>query len=306
MNRMDRRISQGIAFVALVSLGSLAACGDGGEYDRNALTIGGSQETASDGQASPDTVTSLSQSLSAASIDIEIATASARVNAGATGYALATCPTNSVVVGGGFGASLTLDIHMSRKYGNGWRIDAYNNGTAQYVTSYAYCLTGTSGTTAESTRIESVAAGASKCVSVSCPSGTVLTGGGFNHSADLMHVYANSANVASTGWIACGTNTTSGPVNLRARATCLSGVAASSYRKSTSSYIAATSYGTNAIPCNEGSLVTSGGLGAGQPLQWYIGKIESAAGTDRWRVYAYNPASSRQLLDVRVQCLTLD
>ena len=51
----------------------------------------------------------------------------ANVGAGATGAAIATCPSTSIVVGGGYAAHPDVAFYTQYKYGNGWRGDARNN-----------------------------------------------------------------------------------------------------------------------------------------------------------------------------------
>jgi hypothetical protein len=109
---------------------------------------------------------------------------STSVPAGEVGSVLAACPSGSVVVGGGWGVPSegSLQVYSSKKKHdvNGWEVRAENNsGSSATLTARVVCLLGTAATVSEITESDGVAPGAYQEVSCSCPSGTVVTGGGF-------------------------------------------------------------------------------------------------------------------------------
>ena len=99
---------------------------------------------------------------------------------------IATCPSGTVNTGGGyFHASTTgLDIDISRPAtsGQGWHVHAVNfSGTSQTVTAYAVC-----GTLAGRRVVSSsftVLSGQGFDTIAACPSGMVVTGGGYFHAS---------------------------------------------------------------------------------------------------------------------------
>jgi len=111
---------------------------------------------------------------------------SAPVGAGSVGPVLATCPSGSVAVGGGWGvpADGSLQVYSSLKlHGiNGWEVRAENgSGSSATLTARVVCLLGTGGTVSEVAESDSIAPGGYKGLGCSCPAGSVITGGGFSN-----------------------------------------------------------------------------------------------------------------------------
>jgi len=103
------------------------------------------------------------------------------------GHAVVACPAGSVVTGGGYASNLNLTVYNSSKNGNGWEVYAKNNsGSGQLLNAYAMCLAGTSATSSVIVAQNSIAGSSTGVVNATCPSGSLLTGGGFAGSTDLL------------------------------------------------------------------------------------------------------------------------
>ena len=77
-------------------------------------------------------------------------------------------------------------VYNSSKSGNGWQVWAKNNtGSGQLLNAYAICLAGTSATASLVTAQSSISGSTTGGTEATCPSGSVLTGGGFAGSTDL-------------------------------------------------------------------------------------------------------------------------
>ncbi len=63
---------------------------------------------------------------------------------GGTKTVQVACPAGTTVIsGGGFSTSFSIHMSGSFRFGNGWRVDAKNEATAdKAVTAFAYCLVG--------------------------------------------------------------------------------------------------------------------------------------------------------------------
>jgi len=112
--------------------------------------------------------------------------------ANSNGHAVVACPAGTVVTGGGYASSAIFTVYTSSKKDNGWEVWAKNNsGTGQLLNAYAMCLAGTSATSSEVVAQSSIAGSSTGVVRATCPSGSLLTGGGFASSTDLL-VYNTS------------------------------------------------------------------------------------------------------------------
>jgi hypothetical protein len=118
--------------------------------------------------------------------------------ASGVGHAVANCPSGSIVTGGGFAGSSNMLVYSTFSSGNGWEADAQNlSASPQGLNVYAECLSFTSGTTQQVyTQVTAAASGIGHAV-INCPSGSVVTGGGYASNSNEL-VYSNSAN--GNGW----------------------------------------------------------------------------------------------------------
>jgi hypothetical protein len=146
------------------------------------------------------------------------------IGAGTTGNGSVACESDEVVVGGGYAnPDSGIEIYNFTGMGNGWGGYAVNHSTASdSVTFYAECLTSplhpqVNFTSPASTTINGGASGGTQ---VSCPSGSLLSGGGFADSENAL-VFTSSPDSSST-WEADLQNNGTTPNMLNVFAVCLS------------------------------------------------------------------------------------
>jgi hypothetical protein len=224
------------------------------------------------------------------------------IAAGNVGHATVACPAGSVVVGGGFAAGNSMVVYTHSMEGNGWGAYAKNySGSAQLLNTYAICLSGTSGTTQQIFKQITVAAGGVGYDTAACPGGSVVTGGGFASSADVLWVYNTSMN--GNGWSAYARNTSGTGQLFNIYGICLSGAGGSTSSVLKQVTIAGGSNGSGEALCPAGTLVTGGGYALGTGLVVY----NSSMSLDRtkWDAYARNTSGSGQLMNIYAICWTL-
>jgi hypothetical protein len=229
------------------------------------------------------------------------------VAAGNTGAAIATCPSDSIVVGGGYAANHTVTFYTQYKYGNGWRGDAKNNdSSSQQITVFAVCLYGVPGASVTQVHAQAtVTPGDKEQAVATCPAGSVATGGGFHAYPDgSLRVYNSSKADSGEGWQSWAYNNSGSNKTHHAYAMCLSGTGGSTTDVLKSVDIPASSTGYGIPTCGSGSLVTGGGFAAQDDLLIY--STSGPYSDDEWRVYAKNTyASDDRLLFAYAICLTL-
>jgi hypothetical protein len=215
------------------------------------------------------------------------------------GHAVATCPSGSIVTGGGFAASPSMLVFTTLTSSNGWEADAQNlSASSQALNAYAECLSNTAGTTQQVFSQVTAAPNGIGHVVANCPSGSVVTGGGFASSSNLL-VYNNSAN--GNGWEVYAQNTSSSNQLVNAYAICLSGTSGTSQEVVNQVSVAANGTGQSVKACPASTYLTGGGYAGSKNLFVYT---ESASGSS-WQVYAHNTSGGSQLLNSYAVCLTL-
>ena len=221
------------------------------------------------------------------------------VAASGSGNIVATCPSGSVVTGGGFAINPNLAIHNSSAHGNGWLASAQNlSGSAQGLNVYAECLANTKGTIQQVLNQGTLAASGAGQVVANCPSGSVVTGGGFAGNANLtMHSDFASGN----GWQVDAKNSSSSSQPLNAYAICLSGTSGSSQQVMNQVSAAAIGVGHALAACPSATFLTGGGFAGNENLFFYS---ESASGSS-WQVYANNNSGSSEPVNSYAICLKL-
>jgi hypothetical protein len=146
------------------------------------------------------------------------------VNANSTANATVSCNGGQVAVGGGFAnpSAPGVEIYNFTYMGSGWGGYAANHtGSAQTLTFYTECLSAPGAQVTETSPASTtVAPGASGGTQVSCPAGTLLSGGGFVDDANAI-VYNSSPNNSST-WEAYLSNQNTSSNLLEVYAMCLS------------------------------------------------------------------------------------
>lgn len=142
--------------------------------------------------------------------------------AGGIGHAVAACPAGTVVTGGGYASKSdgSLLVYNSSRSGNGWEVYAQNSsGSSQLLNAYAICLADVSGTTSEVVKQETVGGNSAGSSTAECPSGSLVTGGGF---AGSVNVWVYNTSRSGDGWITYADNLTGSGQLLNSYATCLS------------------------------------------------------------------------------------
>jgi hypothetical protein len=215
------------------------------------------------------------------------------------GHAVATCPSSSIVTGGGFAASPSLLVFTTLTSSNSWEADAQNlSASSQALNAYAECLSNTTGTTQQVFAQATAPGSGIGHVVARCPSGSVITGGGFASSSNLL-VYSNSAN--GNGWEVDAQNTSASNQLVNAYAICLSGTSGTTQQLVNQVSVAGNGNGQSIKDCPASTYLTGGGYAGNQNLFVYN---ESASGSS-WQVYAHNTSGSSQLLNSYAICLTL-
>lgn len=227
------------------------------------------------------------------------------IDSGQIGYTTAACPAGTVVVSGGYASSLDMLVYTHSKDGNGWRAYARNNaGSSKLLNVYARCLKNTAGTTAQLYQSGSVEPGQKKNVVQACPSGSIVTGGGFasNSNGDLT-VYNSSK--SGNGWQVWAENTSGSSKQVNAYAICLSGVTATTYDTYDSVSVSAGGTAGEFTDCGEGDLAVGGGFASQTYFRMY-NSSPRATTTNEWVGYAKNNGSSDNIFFNYAVCLTFD
>jgi hypothetical protein len=235
-----------------------------------------------------------------------MATWNATVGGGGTMSIGATCPAGTVVVGGGFMSSAEVAFVAQYKDGNGWTVMATNTaGSGREVYAYAVCLyNGYGATTTQMDSQVTVAGSSLKQALVSCPTGTVATGGGWKVADEKVRVYQSVR--ASNGWYIEARNESSAAKSVRVYAVCLSAAGATASEAAQPVTIPGNSPGKAIVTCPAGKVLAGGGFGAGSGGQLAVHGLSGPWGAgDEWRVYATNASGSAQTLHGRAVCLSL-
>ena len=132
----------------------------------------------------------------------------------------------SIATGGGWKAQdKNVWVYQSIRSSNGWYIEARNeSASAKSLRVYAVCLSGASATATEAGDGISVPGGSLGKAIVTCPPGTVLTGGGFGAGSGGQLVVHGSSGPWGTNkeWRAYAMNTSGSAQMFQGRAVCLS------------------------------------------------------------------------------------
>jgi hypothetical protein len=129
----------------------------------------------------------------------QIVASTTSVPADSNPYAVsASCPSGMVVTGGGYRGS--NGVQSSKPAGNGWSAQlSAQLGSAASPKTFAVCAAShvQPGTIASSSK--TLAPSATGTVSVACPGGTTLVGGGFEQAGPT-GISANQAATDGSGW----------------------------------------------------------------------------------------------------------
>ncbi|MFH2102351.1 MAG: NBR1-Ig-like domain-containing protein [Chloroflexota bacterium] len=225
------------------------------------------------------------------------------INAGAVGSSTATCPSGSVVVSGGYAVSANMLVYTQSMNGNGWRVYAKNNaGSSQLLNVYAICLRNTPGTVSQVHTQVSVPVGDYGNPVVSCPAGSVVTGGGYASQSDGSLWVYNSTR-SGNGWQVYARNTSGAAKLVNVYAICLSGTTGTTAQVLQNVSISASSTGTTQAACPAGGLVTGGGFALQNDLIVYNSSMVSGDGNS-WQAFARNTGGSSRTMNVYAICLS--
>jgi hypothetical protein len=227
------------------------------------------------------------------------------IAAGGTGYATAVCPSGTVV-GGGFQAGSEVVVYSHGRAGNGWRAYGRNNGgSTKILRVYATCLHRLGTVSSSQVQYSTPApAGGVGIAMVTCPAGTLVTGGGWQVGSNGA-VKVGLSKQSGNGWQVIGSNTSGSSKQVTAYATCLSGVSGTTTTKTKVKIVGGGGTGTAVVKCASGDLVTGGGFRIEEGLMAHT-TVPYTDGTDEWQTYAKNTAGSDRELDGFAVCLSLD
>jgi hypothetical protein len=215
------------------------------------------------------------------------------------GHAVANCPSGSLISGGGFAGSTSLLVYSDSASGNGWEVDAQNlTDFNQPLNAYAECLLNSSGSSSQVVAQVYASASAAGHAVAMCPSGSIVTGGGF--AANQSQAVFNTS-VSANGWQVYAQNNSASSQLLNAYAVCLSGTSAATQQIVAQVSAAASATGHILAACPSGSLLTGGGYAGNQSLFVYSGFASGSS----WEVDAQNTSGSSQLLNSYAICLSL-
>lgn len=226
------------------------------------------------------------------------------VAAGNAGWVVASCPADTVVVGGGFAAGNNMVVYTHFKDGNGWRVYAKNySGSSQSLGAYAICLHNVSGASvSQVTASISISPGASSYTIASCPAGSIVTGGGYASNPDTLWVYNSS--MSGNGWAAFAQNLGGSNQMFNVYAICLSGISGATTQVVAQALISGGASGGVEVACPSGSIVTGGGFALNSDLVIYNTSMKLTDMT-RWNSFARNNGSAGRQLNVYAICLSL-
>ena len=232
----------------------------------------------------------------------EQVSAQSTISAGATGYTEVNCPSGSVVVGGGFAAANGVVVYTSSPRPNGW-IAYADNGTSsnKLLNAYAICLRNTAGTSSWELSQVNVPAGTNASAKATCPSGSIVTGGGFASNPNRHWVYATLK--SGNGWQTYARNTSGSDQVLNAYAVCLSGVSAATAQVFTQSSIPGNSSAGDEVSCPTNTLTTGGGYSLSTGMQVYNSSMKGSD-VSKWNAFARNSVSTPRLINIYATCLS--
>ena len=210
-----------------------------------------------------------------------------------------TCPSGSVVVSGGFAHEIGIRVWHSMKNGNGWRIHANNSvGTEKKLTIYATCMHNSGGSTNLEFSQTHIDPNGKTNLKVNCPSGSVVTGGGWViGTSDSVRLYNSSQ--SGNGWQIWVDNSASNSPLTNVYAICLSGVSGSTSQTSASSVsIPGSNTGYAIASCLSGAYTTGGGFALQDDLEVY----NTSKRPEGWINYARNTSGNDRTMFTYATC----
>jgi hypothetical protein len=219
---------------------------------------------------------------------------------GAIGSTNATCPAGTVVVSGGFATNPEVHVYTQMKSGNAWIVYAKSNsGASRILNVYANCLTYPGTATSVVSNSGTMAAGVKSHLTVDCPAGSVVTGGGFTGKADGgLLTYNSSQN--GNGWQVWNSSTAGSGVLINIYAVCLTGAPVTTTQVTQSLTIPAGANKGESAACPAGRIMVGGGWAMQDDLEAY----SSFWSTNKWYGYAHNSGGADRIMFVYGICMT--
>jgi hypothetical protein len=209
------------------------------------------------------------------------------------------CPAGSIVVSGGYSHQLGIRVWHAMKDGNGWRIFANNiHGSARKLIVTTTCIFNSGGTSSQTFKQENINANGTTQLTTTCPSGSVVTGGGWvlgNNTA----VRILQSSKAGNGWQITVGNASSETPLVNVYAICLSGVSGStSQAQSTENKVPPNGTANAEQLCPTGSHVTGGGFTLNSDLTLY----NTSKAQNGWVNFVSNAANTERSFDTFAIC----
>ena len=228
----------------------------------------------------------------------QYASSTVAVGSGTYDSTTATCPSGTVVTGGGFMVNVGVLVYTQLKGGNGWTAYGKNNtGSSQNLIVYAICLSYPSATTTQVMASKSVNGGDAATETAVCPAGSVVTGGGYTGKMDGS-LWTYFAGVSGNGWQVSAKNTGS-TTTFNIYAVCLSGTTLTTTTVTGNVDIGPGANGLAQAACPAGKVIVSGGFGLSDDLMMFSSLMTSGY----WRIYAHNSGTHTRALISRAICL---
>jgi hypothetical protein len=220
------------------------------------------------------------------------------------------CPSGSVVVGGGYDSDANgARVYSSGIDGNGWSISAMNlsNSTNATFRVFAECLSGTNATTGTTSPATVVIekGGGFGCAHADCPSGKLITGGGFTAPTSFR---ASTNQSIYTHWEVCGWNEhPTESIVVQAYPVCVGGVSGQVTRIASPevSISARTEKEVLSPACKLGVLLGSGGFQTSQKTLYVKAMGRPDRYATKWTNTFYNLTNTTHTGIVSATCLDL-
>jgi serine/threonine protein kinase len=209
------------------------------------------------------------------------------------------CPSNSVVVSGGFSQPLGIRVWQSRKNGNGWSVSATNDLTQENtLTLSATCLFNSGGTSIDTFTQQNAKPNGITELTTNCPSGSFVTGGGWVIDENN-EIQVQQSSGSGNGWKIIINNPTNTTPLINVFAVCLSGAPGSTSQEvRTENMIPPNQTSDVEKLCPSGTFVTGGGFNMALELNL----SNTSMFQNGWINSVFNPTGEAKRLDTFAIC----
>ena len=236
----------------------------------------------------------------------QVSSASISLPAGGIGNGTATCPAGSVVASGGYHLSWppAMVTYTQLPSGNGWQAFAKNNDShPQSLTVLAICLSNTSGTTSLQLVSGTAPADGTGHLEAACPSGSVVTGGGFATNSNKS-LWVDNSSADGNRWQVYARNLSGADQGFNAYAICLAGTSITTTQVLTANVsVPAHTFNQGEADCPSGQVLTGGGYALSEGLSVYSSGMDPS-NTSMWDVVALNSGAGATSMNVYAICLS--